>query len=333
MRDPSDAEITAAAYRAVSHWAIAAPEITLVARVENCVFKVIGGDGKQYVLRFHRPGYHTLEELESEQLWTEALTEAGLGVPLRQAAKDRRRYIQEPVGTPSTLYYVGISQWLEGEPMWDLIDNASRAEERINHFFKLGELAARIHNQATTWAAPARFSRHHLDADGFLGEQPWWGRFWESPLFSKAQQELLVPMRQDLYRILAGMARSNNEYSLIHADLHPGNVLVDGDRLHIIDFDDAGFGWHAYELAVALSPYQELADYQSIEDALLRGYYRHRPQAEGIAASIPLFFLIRALAQIGWAYQRPELELEANDIKRVSRVFELADTVLASGQT
>ena len=40
-------------------------------------------------------------------------------------------------------------------------------------------------------------------------------------------------------------------YSMIHADMHPGNVLVDGDRLTVIDFDDAAWGWHAYDIAVA----------------------------------------------------------------------------------
>jgi len=36
------------------------------------------------------------------------------------------------------------------------------------------------------------------------------------------------------------------------ADLPPGNLLVHKDQLAVIDFDDAGFGWHHYDLAVAL---------------------------------------------------------------------------------
>ena len=39
---------------------------------------------------------------------------------------------------------------------------------------------------------------------------------------------------------------------MIHADLVPENVLVDGDSIRLIDFDDAGFGWHHFEIATAL---------------------------------------------------------------------------------
>ena len=40
--------------------------------------------------------------------------------------------------------------------------------------------------------------------------------------------------------------------STIHADLHAGNILVRDGGVTVIDVDDAGFGWHVYELAVAL---------------------------------------------------------------------------------
>ena len=30
---------------------------------------------------------------------------------------------------------------------------------------------------------------------------------------------------------------------MIHADMHSQNVLIQEDKLSVIDFDDAGFGW------------------------------------------------------------------------------------------
>ena len=58
---------------------------------------------------------------------------------------------------------------------------------------------------------------------------------------------------------------------MIHADLHPGNVVISGDRLHVIDFDDAGFGWHAYDLAVALKDYQNDPQFDAYQTALIQG--------------------------------------------------------------
>ena len=64
-------------------------------------------------------------------------------------------------------------------------------------------------------------------------------------------------------------------YNLIHADLHFGNVLVDGDRLAVIDFDDCGFGWHPYELAVVLAGHPT-ERFDANFESLLRGYRRVR---------------------------------------------------------
>jgi len=94
---------------------------------------------------------------------------------------------------------------------------------------------------------------------------------------------------------------------VIHADLHPGNLVVHGDRLTVIDFDDAGHGWHQYDIAVALSPYRTEPYYAAIEGALVRGYRSRRALSDAALALVPMFMLIRNLAQIGWMMQRPEL--------------------------
>jgi Ser/Thr protein kinase RdoA (MazF antagonist) len=113
-------------------------------------------------------------------------------------------------------------------------------------------------------------------------------------------------------------------FSLIHADLHPGNVLIDGDHLAVIDFDDAAFGWHLYDLAVALVFYQDHAHFAVFRDACLRGYGRVRSLPDDVVRLLPMFLLIRRLVQIGWINARPELaewsEMTARKGKLVSRV-------------
>ena len=89
-------------------------------------------------------------------------------------------------------------------------------------------------------------------------------------------------------------------------------MIVNGERLHVIDFDDTGFGWHAYDFAVALYHHQDDADYPAIRDALIEGYRQVRPVADDTVAMIPLFLLIRSLASIGWTAARPELSRNAD---------------------
>ena len=84
-------------------------------------------------------------------------------------------------------------------------------------------------------------------------------------------------------------------------------MLIDGDHLAVIDFDDAAFGWHLYDLAVALVFYDEHPHYAGFLDACLRGYGAVRPPPEGATGRLPMFLLIRRLVQVGWLHARPEL--------------------------
>ena len=83
-----------AAHAALTSFPIEAAELTLVSLAENVTFKAVDGrDGRAYVLRLHRPGYHTLDELISERAWIRALAEAGIDVPSAVLARDGRDYV------------------------------------------------------------------------------------------------------------------------------------------------------------------------------------------------------------------------------------------------
>ena len=176
------------------------------------------------------------------------------------------------------------------------------------HFELIGRVCAAIHNQSIAWAPPAGFARHAFDVPGYVGEAPFWGRFWEVPCLQPAQREILTRARDQIEIILSDYGTDGGTYSLIHADLHPHNILVgEAGALHVIDFDDSGFGWHQYELAVALFSYMEEPWFDAITEALLAGYRSVRGFDERAVELLPLFLLIRALVMIGWIWDRPEL--------------------------
>jgi len=67
-------------------------------------------------------------------------------------------------------------------------------------------------------------------------------------------------------------------YGLIHADLGvDANVLFWKGEARAIDFDDSGFGYWVYDLAVSLEHCREDAAFPRYRDALLDGYTRIRP--------------------------------------------------------
>ncbi len=108
--------------------------------------------------------------------------------------------------------------------------------------------------------------------------------------------------------MLERYGRDPATFSMIHADLHHHNVLVDGERLTVIDFDDAGFGWHQYDIAVALYHSQATSNVAAVERAFVDGYRAKRAISDEALALVPMFQLIRGVAIIGWKHLRPEVE-------------------------
>ena len=303
-----------AAIRALSDWNISVKSVEPLTMTENIVFKVTDQSGLAYVLRLHRPGYHTLKELISEQRWTAALLDDGLDVPVPRTTCGGQAYTSINVGDEHR--YVGLLEWVDGVPMQSLIENNPDAGFITESFSLLGGIMAECHNQAVSWTLPEAFARHSFDADGLMGEGPFWGRFWESALLTTAQQAYFDKLRRHIHAVLDSLGKDTPTYSLIHADLHPDNIVIDGQRLHVIDFDDSGFGWHQYDIAVALFNYQIDQPYELLLDALVRGYRKVRPISDAVLAHVPLFLLIRALVSIGWISARPEVEMSKEFLPR-----------------
>jgi Ser/Thr protein kinase RdoA (MazF antagonist) len=141
-----------------------------------------------------------------------------------------------------------------------------------------------------------------------MGNAPFWGRFWEIPQLTDAERQRILDIRSAIHRILSDYGKHQGTYSMIHADLHPGNLLVNGNQLAIIDFDDAGFGWHQYELVAALFYYWNKPDFNTVHDALIAGYRTERTFDDTAIELLPMFLVIRALALLGWIHDRPELD-------------------------
>lgn len=302
----SDSLLLAAACEAVAHWPLAVRDLKLVSRSENYAFRVEDERGRLFVLRLHRPGYHTFEELASEQTWTTALREAGIDVPVPVLTRSGEGYATAFVGDEQR--HAGMLEWVPGDTLGGLMDGA--APEFIDDCYaRIGEVMAALHAQASEWRVPDGFARHAFDAGGLMGvggKTPFWGRFWESHLLTAEDRLTLASLRDRIGPVLAGLDHTPANYGMIHSDLHPQNVIVSGKRLHVIDFDDAGFGWHAYDFAVCLGAHGR-ADFPRRQAAFLEGYGRVREPDERMVALIPLFLLIRSLASIGWITARPDL--------------------------
>jgi len=300
----------------LNSWSVVVRDITLASQSENVVYQVTTDAGTRYAFRIHRPGYHTFQELLSEHEWTNALAKAGFSVPNIMPTTDGEFYL--PIEVNGGTRYVELIEWLDGKSLHAMTQETPSTEFLSSSLENLGQLMATLHEHSRRWQPSGNFVRHKLDIDGFFGDAPFWGRYWESPFIDKTQQQLLLTSQHTLIESLKTLGYAPNVFGMIHADLHERNVLCNGNgnNMHIIDFDDAGFGWYLYDIAVALFESQSRTDFEEISEALLRGYGKFNTLPNEQRALIPMFIHIRARAIIGWATARPELD-NAERIKKL----------------
>ena len=298
---------TQAAWEAVKHFPVEAEDLQLVAHSENVSFRVAVRDAAtDYVLRLHRPGYRTLEELESERQWTRALRASGLAVPDALETQRGGHYALVDIAGAGEPRYAGMTTWSEGVPLSNYLANHQDKAERQRIFRRFGEIAAAFHEQSTGWTPPPGFVRRRLGADDLLGETPFWGRFWEHPALTAAERERLLGARDRMRGALEACGEKPGQFSLVHADFTPDNIIYDGKELAVIDFDDAAYGWHVYDLASLLFEWRDAGAIGALQAALLEGYRARRPRAQADIDMLPAFLLVRGMAIIGWYLQRPE---------------------------
>jgi Ser/Thr protein kinase RdoA (MazF antagonist) len=311
-----------AARDALAAFGVTPAELRFVHFSENVTYRVTDArDGATLVLRLHRPWYHGIAALRSEHMWTHALVQAGVAAPDPLETAQGESFARVEVPATGEYRWAGLARWVEGALLADVIARDADIATSAPRFAHLGAIMAAMHGQASGWTPPAGFERHSLEADGLMGAEPRWGYFWEHALFSPDEKALLLATRDRLHAALLRYGRSARTYSLIHADLHPGNVLVTATGAAVIDFDDSGFGWHLYDIAVALVAYQDHPGFQAFRDACIAGYRSVREISDADLALLPMFLLIRDLAQVGWFHHRPELGRDASAKRHRERIL------------
>jgi len=287
------------------HWNLDCTSVEPIKVRENAVFAAHLQGGGKVVLRVHRCGYHSDAALHSERTWMQALSDHGVEVPRHVLTNSGQSFEKILIEGFDGERQVDVFHWIAGQQLGSVEQGFTASAGSVGDVYRdVGKLAARVHNHSASWTAPEGFKRHAWDADGLAGENPFWGRFWELEALSDSQRELFVHLKQTLYRELRQFGTGSDRYGLIHADLVPENVLVDAGRLQVIDFDDAGFGWHLFELATSLYFIRRDAIYEDARDGLIDGYRQIRALPDAHLALLPLFLAARGTTYLGWVHTR-----------------------------
>jgi len=299
------------AREALPAWGLEGARLSLIKYRENAVFEVTGADGTHCALRIHRAGYHTDEELWSELQWMAALEQSGIHVPRVVPTRTGESFVVRSTDGVPTPHQIDLFEWVNGAQMGSVEQGLMDSDALARNYQRLGALAAQVHNQATAWKPPPGFTRHAWDLEGLVGDNPFWGRFWELEALTEAQRALIVSARdrvRDDLKTYSEAPENADRYSMIHADFVAENLMVDGDGIRLIDFDDAGYGWHLFELATAVHFELDERHYSAIWEALVAGYRQHRSLPDSQLEHMPLFLMARSFSYLGWVHTRSETE-------------------------
>ena len=291
---------------------------------ENAVFRVETTQG-QAALRIHRSGYRQKNEIVSELAWMAHLAANGLELPVPITNCDGL-LISEIENESCIAHVVDLLTWVNGTPLGrSSVPLAFNRDELQTIFQDVGRNLARLHTLSDTWDRPASFQRPHLNQDGFLGEKPAWGKFWEASILSTNEKNLMQSVRQRAREKLNTLSKAGADYGLIHADLVRENIFIHKGKTRFIDFDDAGFGFRMFDLAVALVKNRQEPHFETIKASLFEGYTSQRAIASSDENSLGLFLALRDFALLGWADARRAESSMPPRIENIRR-----DTVLAA---
>lgn len=273
----------------------------LINHSENQTFQIDTAERGSFTLRVHRIGYQSRISIDSELAWLTALRrDTALPTPEPVVGTDGAllQHFSTPRGDRLAVLFRHLPG---GEPSPD--------SNMGNLFGTLGRYAAIMHHHVTRWQRPAGFQRQVWQASTILDADAPWGDWRIAPGVNAGNRAILDRLDAALWHRLAEYGTTADRYGLIHADMRLGNLLVDGDTTHLIDFDDCGFCWFAYDFAAAISFHETNPAIPALKASWIQGYQAVRPlQAEDIAA-IDSMVMLRRMALLAWIGSHAETKL------------------------
>lgn len=222
---------------------------------ENRVYQVGIEDSSPVVAKFYRPGRWSDAAILEEHEFTAELADCDIPVVAPLRLDGRTLHHHGPFRVSVSPCHGGRAPELDDR---DLLKQLGRLVARIH---LQGEREAFRHRPRIDIDSFGYASRDFLIHEGFIPDDI-------RDAYSGIVDHLFDNIAACYER--AGRCRELR----LHADFHPGNVLVQDDRLHIVDLDDARSGPAVQDLWMFLSGDRNEQAPQL--DTLLRGYQEFR---------------------------------------------------------
>ncbi len=289
------------AIAALAQYDLDSPKLAIHGFETNLLYRVTTASGERFMLRLAIPGWRTLEDLQAEASWLEALgRETSLSVPRIVPAQSGESVLLICVpGVPDT-WNAFLMSWVPGRLLRHYL-----SERNLE---KMGALFATLHHHGGSWHPPAGFTTRRFEH--------WLSRGEENLIIEgagPAEPEAVAALsahardllkRMHLHVESAYTAINRSDLRVIHCDLWHDNIKLYRGLLHPLDFEDTVWGFRAHDIAMAMLDLLEdtgEARYAVLLEAFRRGYQAHMAWP---ADPIEPFQIGRLLWKINWVARR-----------------------------
>ncbi|RUL55886.1 phosphotransferase enzyme family protein [Lysinibacillus antri] len=265
---------------------------------ENATY-LIQKEKEKYILRVNRPNYHSKEEIEAEINWLLTLhDESAIEVSLPIKADDAT--FVNSVEIHGITYHSSLFTFVDGKA-----PDEDKEEDLVRQFETIGKISATFHKYIIeNHDQYKNYKRMTWDCETILGENPKWGKWQDGLGFTPERIALYNRASKTIKRKLEKFGKDKTRYGLIHSDLRLANLLLDGEKIKVIDFDDCGFSWYLHDLASSLSFIEHKPYVKDLIQSWLKGYSTIRTLTDEEIEMIPTFILMRRLQLISWIGSR-----------------------------
>ncbi|MBP3963235.1 phosphotransferase enzyme family protein [Paenibacillus lignilyticus] len=284
-----------AALSAMQHYEIEWSSIHFIQISEHATFRVDLGDGEKLLLRIH-PATKTRSETASELEWLANLRHKGLIVPVA-ISNHEGEFITNVESREGLRYYATLLKWVEGET----IPKGMLTTANIHH---LGEMMARLHETSADFRPTSGFVRPTWGSKSFKKD-------WEhlnSHYKHFISEESIAVYAQAAVRVSNHLdaleTQERDDYGMIHADLHIGNIVYHHGEPFPIDFGRCGFGFHLYDIAQSI-----MGLHPAQRELFIEGYRKVRHLSEAAMPILESFFIMSMIEAYSF-HAENELETE-----------------------
>lgn len=299
--------------------------VTLIGVSENANFAVADPEtGFHGVFRIHRHDYHQRREIQSELQWMRAIraeTDMLIPDPIVSTTGELVTCLEIDHAVPR---FAVLFSRVEGR-------NLTLDDSTDEVYRRLGAISAELHRHAMRWRRPEGFHRYVWNIHTMVGPKARFGYWAKHPRLTSSDRQLLsTACAAAIERINSFTAATPDAVGLAHTDLHVLNLMLDGDDLWTIDFDDCGMSWYLQDIGPALACFEHGPHVEELADAWVAGYRTVRELTAAERCVLPDFVMLRRLLLLGWSATHPSAQVPGLDADLVAVTTTAADAYLSS---